>query len=63
MIPPGCKTADIIKVDRKPGGWMCTLACGHTMWYGGAAFPPEYLPCLIGPCYQYQRFMGDSYGI
>jgi hypothetical protein len=65
MPLPGCPMREIVRQTDQPGGVFLRLSCGHEQW---AAHPVTfqviggigYRPCLEGPCYKFQKPMGDQ---
>lgn len=68
---PGCRMREVVQISppRNPelarAGRYLRLECGHEQWVAG--FPTKHdhgtplrRPCLQGPCYREQRFMGSE---
>lgn len=75
MNPSGCPTRRVVMIsDPNPvqlrgHGLVLKLECGHAQWVAGLQRPERgepvavdfvRRPCLEGPCYQFQKGMGDQ---
>jgi hypothetical protein len=49
-------------MSGRPVGYFLWLECGHAQWAAGLSDPKlgELRPCLQGPCYKFQKPMGDQ---
>lgn len=58
---PGCPMRDVVSTVMVPGGSFLKLSCGHELWVAGdKGCSMDRAQCQQGPCYSFQRGMGDQ---